>query len=63
MGYTEVAVADISPAALAHARAELGNEAAQVNWIEADIRTHDFGRRYDLWHQVRRLAGEGDEAR
>jgi SAM-dependent methyltransferase len=50
MGYTDIAVADISPTALAHARAELGSDAAQVNWIEADIRTHAFGRRYDLWH-------------
>jgi ketosteroid isomerase-like protein/ubiquinone/menaquinone biosynthesis C-methylase UbiE len=50
VGYTDVAVADISPTALAHARVELGSDAAQVNWIEADIRSHDFGRPYDLWH-------------
>jgi SAM-dependent methyltransferase len=50
MGYTDLTVADISPVALAHARAELGSAAAHVRWIEADIRTHDFDRRYDLWH-------------
>lgn len=50
MGYTDLTVADISPAALAHARAALGSDAARVTWIEADVRTHDFGRRYDLWH-------------
>jgi ubiquinone/menaquinone biosynthesis C-methylase UbiE len=50
MGYTDLTVADISPAALAHARAELGSAAAQVSWIEADVRSHDFGRRYDVWH-------------
>jgi SAM-dependent methyltransferase len=50
MGYTDLTVADISPAALAHARAELGRDAARVTWVEADVRTHDFRRRYDLWH-------------
>jgi SAM-dependent methyltransferase len=50
MGYTDLTVADVSPAALAHARAELGSDAGRVSWIEADIRSHDFGRRYDLWH-------------
>jgi SAM-dependent methyltransferase len=50
MGYTDLTVADISPAALVHARAQLGSDAARVTWIEADVRTHDFGRRYDLWH-------------
>jgi SAM-dependent methyltransferase len=50
MGYTDLTVADISPAALAHARAELGSDVARLAWIEADVRTHDFGRRYDLWH-------------
>jgi SAM-dependent methyltransferase len=50
MGYTDLTVADISPAALAHAKAELGSDAARITWIEADVRTRDFGRRYDLWH-------------
>jgi SAM-dependent methyltransferase len=50
IGYTDLTVADISTTALAHAQAELGSSAAQITWIEADIRTHDFGRRYDLWH-------------
>lgn len=50
MGYTDLTVADISPAALAHARAEMGDAAARISWIEADVRTHDFGRRYELWH-------------
>jgi SAM-dependent methyltransferase len=50
MGYTDLTVADISPAALAHTQAELGDAAAQVCWIEADIRAQVFERRYDLWH-------------
>ena len=50
MGYRDLTVADISPAALAYAKAGLGSDAGRVAWIEADIRTHDFGRRFDLWH-------------
>jgi len=50
MGYTDLTVADISHAALAHAKAELGSDASRITWVEADIRTHDFGRHYDLWH-------------
>jgi SAM-dependent methyltransferase len=50
MGYTDLTVADISQAALAHAKAELGSDASRIMWVEADIRTHDFGRHYDLWH-------------
>jgi SAM-dependent methyltransferase len=50
MGYTDLTVVDISPAALAHARAELGSDGSRVCWIEADVRAHDFGRVYDLWH-------------
>lgn len=49
-GYTDLTVTDISPAALEHARAELGSAATQVRWIEADIRTHQFDRSYALWH-------------
>jgi SAM-dependent methyltransferase len=50
LGYTNLAVADISKAALAHARAALGDDEMRVAWIEADIRTHDFGHLFDLWH-------------
>ena len=50
MGYTDLTVVDISHAALAHAKAELGSDASRITWVEADIRTHDFGRHYDLWH-------------
>jgi SAM-dependent methyltransferase len=50
MGYTDITVADISPAALAHAQTDLGGEAARIVWVEADVRRHDFGRWYDLWH-------------
>jgi SAM-dependent methyltransferase len=46
----DLTVADISATALAHAKAELAGDAAKVCWVEADVRTHNFGRLYDLWH-------------
>jgi SAM-dependent methyltransferase len=49
-GYTDVSVADISQAALARAKAALGSDAVRAAWVQADVRTHDFGRVYDLWH-------------
>lgn len=49
-GYTDVTVTDISVAALKRAREGAGEAAAAITWIVGDIRTHDFGRRYDLWH-------------
>jgi len=49
-GYADVTVADISGAALERARVELGAAADQVTWIEADVRSHDFARVFDRWH-------------
>jgi SAM-dependent methyltransferase len=49
-GYRDVTVVDIAPHALERAREELGPAADRVTWIEADIRRHEFGPRFDLWH-------------
>ena len=49
-GYRDVTVADISAESLERAKADLGAEAARVSWVVADVRDHDFGRRFDLWH-------------
>ncbi len=49
-GYRDVTVADLSPAALEAAKAKLGAGANEIAWLEADAREHDFGRRFDLWH-------------
>ncbi len=48
--YSDLTVADISVSALEQARSELGERAAEVDWVEADVRDHDFGRRFGLWH-------------
>ena len=50
LGYADLTVADISPAALALARAELGDRAEEVRWVEADARSHEFDREFQLWH-------------
>jgi SAM-dependent methyltransferase len=49
-GHSDVTVADIAPEALQRAKADLGQAAGGVTWVEADIRVHDFDRRFDLWH-------------
>ena len=50
-GYADVSVLDISEAAIAVARARLGEAAAAVDWIAGDITACDLApNRYDLWH-------------
>ena len=48
-GYTDVTVADISGEALERARDGFA-AADRVAWVVADVRAHDFGRRFRLWH-------------
>ena len=49
-GYVNVAVLDISSAALAKAQARLGASASVVDWIAADITTWTPTHRYEIWH-------------
>lgn len=49
-GYEDVTVADISAEAMECAKAELGSAGSSVTWVVGDVRGHDFGRRFDLWH-------------
>jgi trans-aconitate methyltransferase len=49
-GFRDVSVLDVSSAALAASRSAHAREAARITWIEADVRTYDFDRRYELWH-------------
>ena len=50
-GYRDLTVLDISRAALEKAQARLGERAAQVRWIEADLLRADLPRhRTALWH-------------
>lgn len=49
-GYTDITVADISGRSLALAKAERGESADRITWIEADVLGDDLGRRFALWH-------------
>lgn len=50
-GYSDLAVLDLSAAALAAARQRLGARAAGVRWLEANITTAVLPERaYDIWH-------------
>ena len=49
-GFKDVAVLDISPAALHRARTRLGEAGKKVEWIEADLVRFVPGRTWDVWH-------------
>jgi SAM-dependent methyltransferase len=50
-GYQRLTAMDLSSTALAVARNRLGSAAAQVTWLQGDVRTFPFPRHeYDLWH-------------
>lgn len=50
-GYRDLTVLDLSSAALAQARARLGDRAARVKWLQADIRTVGLpAASTDVWH-------------
>jgi SAM-dependent methyltransferase len=46
----QVAVLDLSAAALDAARQRLGDKGAGVEWVVADVTTWEPSRTYDLWH-------------
>jgi SAM-dependent methyltransferase len=49
-GFSDITVADIAAASLRQAQTAVGADAGLVRWVRADVRWHDFGRRYELWH-------------
>jgi 2-polyprenyl-3-methyl-5-hydroxy-6-metoxy-1,4-benzoquinol methylase len=49
-GYADVTVLDLSAHALAVAKERLGERAASITWIVADITAWTPPRRYRLWH-------------
>ena len=50
LGYSDITVLDVAPAALAQSRERLGAATETVTWIEADVTTFRPTRRYALWH-------------
>lgn len=49
-GFATMSVLDIAPAALAAAKARLGERAQRVEWIVADVTAWRPPQRYGLWH-------------
>jgi ubiquinone/menaquinone biosynthesis C-methylase UbiE len=49
-GFLDLTILDLSSAALAAARARIGNEARRIHWIAADVTTWEPSRTYDIWH-------------
>lgn len=50
LGYSNLAVLDVSGAALDTGRTRLGVRAVEVEWFEADVTTFEPRHRYALWH-------------
>ena len=50
LGYTDVTVLDLAPAALAQSRDRLGPAAESVTWIAGDVTAFRPTRRYAVWH-------------
>ena len=49
-GYEDVTVLDISAAAIAAARARLGEASKKAHWLVADATAWTSGKSYDVWH-------------
>jgi len=49
-GFQNLTILDISPKSLSYAKERLGDRAARVSWIEADVTEFVPPQKYDLWH-------------
>lgn len=66
LGFLDVTVLDIAEPPLRAARERLGDRAHHVTWIEADVLTHPFERRFAVWHDratFHFLTNESDRTR
>lgn len=50
LGYSKLAVLDVSGAALSVSRSRLGARAVAIEWFEADVTGFEPPHRYALWH-------------
>ncbi len=50
LGYRNITVLDLAPTAIGQGKSRLGDRAAKVNWLEADITTCRLPQAYDVWH-------------
>lgn len=66
LGYTDLTVLDLAPAALTQSKDRLGRAAGQVTWVAADVTSFRAPRRYAVWHDravLHFLLGEQEQAR
>jgi SAM-dependent methyltransferase len=49
-GFSDLTVLDISSRALEQARKRLGERAARIQWIEADVTEFEPDRTWEIWH-------------
>jgi trans-aconitate methyltransferase len=49
-GFRDITVLDLSEAALAKAKARLGDGAKRVQWVASDVTTWEPPQRFDIWH-------------
>jgi hypothetical protein len=49
-GYQDITVLDLSPAALAAAKARIADKADRGQWIAVDVTTWEPSRAYEVWH-------------
>lgn len=49
-GYSNITVLDISSRAISRAKARLGDQSNQVNWIVNNVLDFSPTQRYDIWH-------------
>lgn len=50
LGYKDITVLDISEAAIERAKKRLGENAANITWIVADVTRFNPTKQYDYWH-------------
>lgn len=50
LGYENVSVLDISEKSLEKAKARLGENSKNVNWISNDVTKYGFEQSFDVWH-------------
>ncbi len=50
IGYTNLAVLDISSSAIEHSKTRLGKQADSVEWFVQDVTQFKSPRKYDCWH-------------
>ena len=50
LGFSDLTVLDVAAGAFAQAKARLGAQADEIDWLAADVTRFEPARRYSLWH-------------